>query len=380
MDNTLENLPHIQKSDIKESETFDERPSETSGGRSRTAWIIILAFLLLAALGVIVWLLLSGRADQRIHGENLENFLGKTSEESSEKETDALDPGVIVNDAEIDLTNYDSNITITEPGTHTLSGISNYSVLVNSTGAVTLNLNGVTISSVSTAAIANQSENALLVHLLENTTNALTDGGSSIYPAALYSAGSLEISADGSEKTLGRLIVSGRQTAGSGIASSHTGGALIITSGKIMVSGSGEGIKSAGALAVYGGVIWTKSEKAGFAAGEIGVSGGNLLVMSEVKPVSTSSLKIFGGNLVALGNETIDSESSDSTQKTLISELTTGVTEGATVYIKNLDSGKQFNFKAEKAFKTLALSMPNLEAGSYEISVDGAIVGTGKVK
>lgn len=375
-------LPNMAKADVPEPEKFEEEKSEGSRDGSHVAWIVVLAFALLASLGVIVWFLLSGRADQRIHGENLEAFKNQSADQTpSVEKLGNVDPGVVVNDAEINLTDYDSNITITAAGVHTLSGVSNYSVLVNSDGAVTLKLNGVTISSIETAAIANQSTNALTVELLENTTNTLTDGGTSIYDAALFSNGELNIEAGGYGDSLGKLMVSGRQTSGAGIATSNA--PLNIDSGKIMVTSSTDGLATTGTLAINGGVLWLKADRVLVAGEKFVLNGGNLLAMGSSQKETLAAQQgtvLNGGNIVILGFATPAAPLADSVQKSLSVELTETVPAGATVYIKNTDTNVILNFKTEGEFKTLLFSSASLTAGNYEISLDGRLVGTGVVK
>lgn len=382
-------LPNIEKADVPEPEKFEEAKVEARKEKSRTIWIIVLAFALVASLGVIGWFLFSGRADQRVHGENLDAFLDKPTEtpETSTKLGD-IDPGVVVNDAEINLTDYDSNITITASGTHTLSGISNYSVLVNADGVVTLRLNGVTISSVETAAIANQSTNPLTVELLEGTTNALTDGGSSVYDGALFSNGALTVKGGGYGDSLGKLVVSGRQTDGEGIATANA--PLTIESGKIMVTASDDGLNAggdqAGVLTIDGGILWIKASGDGVDSNDkIVINGGNLLVIGSAAGGngaldSDNGIFLNGGNIVALGSDMLEKPSSESAQKFLSAELTETVSTGSTVYIKNIDTNVIFNFKTEGDFKNLLFSSASLTAGNYEISLDGRLVGTGVVE
>lgn len=386
METTPSSLPEMKKSEEKDPD-FEESKSEARSEKVRTIWIIILAFMLLASLGVIVWLVLSGRTDQRIHGDNLSAFTDNKEPDSSQNKKDNIDPGTVVNDREINLTDYDSNIIITEGEEHILSGILNYSVLVNAEVPVTLTLNGVTISSSETSAIANQSEKPLTIILAEGTTNTLTDGGESVYDGAIFSNGPLTIRALGSDNAIGSLIVSGRQKDGEGIATKNAD--LIIESGKIMVTSNDDGLNaggdSGGTISVEGGVLWIKAEGDGIDSnGDIKINGGNLLIMSTSKDNSSldseAGIFINGGNVVALGSGMPEAPSGSSAQKSLSIELNETVPNGATVYIKNTTTGKIVNFKTESSFSTLVFSMPSTEVGDYELSIDGRVIGTGIVK
>lgn len=68
------NLPKVKKAELKRPENFEEEKTEASRERARTTWIIVFAFVILAVFGAIVWFVLSGRSDQKIHGENLKKF------------------------------------------------------------------------------------------------------------------------------------------------------------------------------------------------------------------------------------------------------------------------------------------------------------------
>ena len=378
-------LPEMKKQDEVTSTKFEEKQSEKASGRAQAVWIIILAFALLACFGIIVWLLLSGRPDLRITGENLDKISSKEEKDNSKKSD--FDEGTIVNDSEIDLTNYDSNITITASGEHTLSGILNYTVFVNSDGPVTLNLNGVTISSTDSSAIANRSKNPLTIVLMENTTNAITDGGETDYDAALFSMGALTIKSTGDEKSYGTLTVSGRQSGGEGIATKNAD--LTIESGKLMVTGNDDGLNAGGdnggTIAINGGLLWVRVGGDGIDSNKnIIIGGGNLLIMNTSNDNAAldadDGIVINGGNLVALGQGMLENPLATSPQKSLSLELSETVATGSTVYVKNTDTNTIVNFKAETSFKTLVFSIPSLTSGTYEISVDGRTVGTGVIK
>ena len=52
------------KKELEKKEDFKPGQDE----KKRVAWIILMAFVILATLGVVVWLVFSGRANQTIHG------------------------------------------------------------------------------------------------------------------------------------------------------------------------------------------------------------------------------------------------------------------------------------------------------------------------
>ncbi len=384
MENMPNNLPEMRKSDEDDPNKFEEKGQSSDLGKSRTIWIIVLAFALLVCFGVIIWLVFSGRPDQKIQ----DNLPKESAEEQEKDKTSDFDESVVVNATEINLTDYDSNITITSPGEHTLSGILNYSVFVKSDGPVTLNLNGITISSAETAAIVNRTTNPLNVVLLENTTNTLTDGGESKFDSTIFSYGPLTISSTGEEKTFGSLIISGRQKDGEGIATSDNN--LEIQSGKIMITATDDGLnaggENGGTISINGGVLWIRAGGDGIDSNkDISINGGNILVMGSTEGGNAAldsdyGIVINGGNLVALGTDMLENPLESSPQPFLSLNLNSTIKTGSTIYVKNTTTNKIVNFKTESDFKTLVFSTPSLEKGNYEISVDGQVVGTGEIK
>ena len=386
MEKMPDSLPEMKKQDELEPNKFEEKRSISPSDKTRSVWIVILACMLLVSFACIGWLLFSRRDDLKINRDSMDSVIPRT-EEKTKTSAENLSDGVIVNDSEIDLTNYDSNITITTSGEHTLSGILNYSIFVDSDGPVTLKLNGITVSSSESSAITNRSTNSLDIILIENTTNTLTDGGESEFDGAIFSNGPLSISSLGEEKSFGTLIVSGRQDGGEGIATNDA--PLSINSGKIMITSNDDGLNAggdnAGKLTINGGILWIRAEGDGIDSNNsIEINGGNILAMSNSSDNSAidsdKGVTVNGGNLVALGNGMLDAPDEGSSQKFLSAELNQTVALGSTVYVKNTDTNKIVNFKAESAFKTLVFSVPSLETGNYEISVDGQVVGNAVIK
>lgn len=84
-------LPKMAKSDVKSPQKFNEVKTTKESEEKRLFWILVLAFVLLAAFGVIVWAVLSGRSDQKIHGDNLNSLLERDSaSESAEQESEPV--------------------------------------------------------------------------------------------------------------------------------------------------------------------------------------------------------------------------------------------------------------------------------------------------
>ncbi len=227
------NLPKIKK-DEEVSPAFDEKKEEEKEA-PRIIWIITLAFVLLASIGIIIWVIFSGRADQKIHGDNLSSLTGKESDSDENKNTP-----LPVSDHELNLVEYDSDILLSEAGDYTLKGTFDYSVYINSTGEVNLTLSGVTFSK--SLSISNESENLLTLSLPENKINSLT---------SVFSSGDLIIKNSGNSN--GRLLAS----------SLETNKKLTISGGLIYLDGkeSENSLKTASGLEINGGTIVILDEK-----------------------------------------------------------------------------------------------------------------------
>ena len=127
--------------------------------------------------------------------DGIRQEFGKPNEEKTEKETKAsdVDIGQEVLNSNIDLSQYNSNITITKAGEYTLKGELKNAVLVNAESDVTLILDNVNIENDITAAIANIGTSELTIKLDDNSNNTLSDGGVSEYHSCIYSNGKLKI-------------------------------------------------------------------------------------------------------------------------------------------------------------------------------------------
>lgn len=333
------------------------------------AIIIAVLVIILVALVIIARNILSTSENQ------MNDFGGAPMEESTEKETtaDSIDGGVTVTDTDINLTEYSSNITIVNAGTYTLTGSTNCSVLIDADGAVTLNLNGVTIQSDITAAIANISENDLTLNIVEDTTNTLSDGGSSEYDACVYSMGSITIEGTGT------LYVYGNQDEGEGIATETNditihngtiyieseddginaggdGGTITINDGEIYIKASGDGIDSNQNLVINGGYIYTMGSPVG---GDSGID-------------TDYGFEINGGTVIALGSDMLEEPQSTSTQNSICFDFDTSFTEGTDITVVNETGDEIISFTADENFATLIISDANIVSGeTYYLYIDG---------
>ncbi|MBQ6605469.1 carbohydrate-binding domain-containing protein [Candidatus Saccharibacteria bacterium] len=252
--NDLENknLPKLSKTE-EESPKFDEK-NEEEKETSRTAWIIIFAFAILATIAVLVWFIFSGREDQKIHGDNLAILTGEETEEKSPE------VAIKITDREVDLSDYDSDILFAESGDYTLSGILNGAILVDAKEEVNLILSGVTISPDSSSAILNKTSAPLTISLVDGKINSLT---------SISSKGDLKIKNANSAN--GRLISSG--------------------------------VSSEKKITIDGGLIYFNGDKVETAAkadGGLEINGGTVIILSKeplTVPLSSSTQNSLTVNL-----------------------------------------------------------------------------------
>lgn len=301
--------------------------------------------------------------------------------EKSQKETtaDDVESGKNVVERNINLNNYSSNITLTDGGEYTITGNFEYSILINSDEEVTLNLDNVNINNELTATIANISTNALIINLNENTTNVLSDGGSSEYDACIYSAGPLTISGNG------KLEVYGSQEEGEGIATETNnitidggniyvesnddginaggdGGTITINNGTILIKASGDGIDSNKDLVINGGTIYTIGSPTG---GDAGID-------------TDAGFCINGGLVIALGSDMLEKPNSNSEQNSLCFTLDNVVENGTLITLMNENEEIIVSFEAMESFRTLIISSELLINGKYYLYKDGN--NTGKLE
>ena len=298
--------------------------------------------------------------------------------EKTQKETLAEDveSGKDVVEKNIDLSEYTSNITITDGGEYTITGKFEFSLLINSSEEVILNLDNVTIENEITAAIANTTTNPLTINLLENTVNTLSDGGSSEYDACIYSAGPLTISG------AGKLEVYGNQEEGEGIATETNditinggniyiesnddginaggdGGKITINNGYIYIMASGDGIDSNKNLVINGGTVYTVGSPTG---GDAGID-------------TDDGFDINGGLVIALGSGMLEKPNSTSSQKFLCSSLDNTIEKGTLITLMNENDEVIVSFEASENFSTLIISSNLLEEGTYYLYKDGENTG-----
>ena len=330
---------------------------------------IVIIIILIIALGVEIKLYMDKKPTQEFGGPG-----GFPMEEKKEKDTKAedVDAGQTVNSKEINLSEYESNLTITEAGTYTLTGSFKNSVVVNSDGDVILILNGVNIESTMTAAIANGTTNSLTIKLADNTVNNVSDGGSSEYDGCIFSYGKLTIEGNGT------LNVNGKQEDGEGIATKSCD--LIINSGTINIASQDDGLNtggSGGSITINGGTIYVKANGDGIDSnGALTINGGNIYTIGSAQGgdagIDTDEGFIFnGGEIIALGSDMLEKPETTSKQKSVCFDLKTKVSSGSKVEVKSASGETVASFEAKEDFKTLIISNEKITDETYELYVDG---------
>ena len=304
---------------------------------------------------------------------NRMNF--RPREENVIKETSAkdVDEGVVVNDKEINLLNYNSNITIKEGGEYNIFGRFSYSILVNSTEKVILNLKNVYIQSSITSAIANINTGDLVINVVDGTENTLKDNGSSEFDGCIYSKGKLYFEGNG------KLYVYGNQEEGEGIATTDNditinsgdiyieskddgincggdnGGIITINDGTIFVKASGDGIDSNNSLIINGGNIYTMGSSLG---GDAGID-------------TDKGFEINGGQVVALGSDMLQNPDLSSKQKYISFNLKSKINKNSKVSLRNSSGNEIISFEAYEDFKTLIISNSSIVNDTYYLYVNG---------
>ena len=300
--------------------------------------------------------------------DGIRQEFGKPNEEKTEKETKAsdVDIGQEVLNSNIDLSQYNSNITITKAGEYTLKGELKNAVLVNAESDVTLILDNVNIENDITAAIANIGTSELTIKLDDNSNNTLSDGGVSEYDSCIYSNGKLTIEGNGT------LNIYGNQEEGEGIATETNditinggiiniecqddginaggdGGLITINNGEIYIKANGDGIDSNKNLVINGGNVYTMDSSVGGDAG-IDTDGG---------------FEINGGTVIALGSDMLEKPEKTSKQKSVCFTLNGRISKGTKVTLQNETGKEVISFEAKEDFRTLIISNSKITSGTY---------------
>ncbi|TBN56516.1 carbohydrate-binding domain-containing protein [Glaciihabitans arcticus] len=308
----------------------------------------------------------AGVTAAEVLADNEEAFVGESSYNTSS--ATAVDLSSIEGDT----------YEITAAGTYVLSGSLDGQVVVNAEGAdVTLVLDGATVSSSTSAAIAATAVENLSLILADGSTNTLSDTSSyasdADVNAALYSAGDLMISGDGALEVTGN--------GNDGIASKD---GLAITSGTISVTAVDDGIRGKDSLVVSGGTIEVDAGGDGLKAdndtdadrGYIAISAGTVSVTSGGDALQAETdLVVTGGSLsLESGGGAGATLGADDSAKALKSSVFL-VVEGGTIEADAADDAINVNGAVHLSGGSLSLaSGDDAVHAESELLLDGAAV------
>jgi hypothetical protein len=214
-------------------------------------------------------------------------------------------------------------VTITDAGTYSISGVLNDGQIVVDTAdveTVVLVLNGVDVTSFSSAPIYVKNAEKTVITLADGTVNSVTDGDSYVFEdpasdepnAAIFSHDDLTINGEGA------LTVNANYN--NGIASKDD---LKITGGNITVNAANDGIKGKDSIAVLDGTITIVAGSDGLQAtniedaekGYIAIEGGTLNVTAGLDAIQAeTSLLVSGGDLSLTSGAGSGNSAADSTK------------------------------------------------------------------
>mgnify|MGYP004559732351 CR=1 FL=1 len=298
-------------------------------------------------------------------------------EQVTTKDEVNLDKNTVVEEGDIDLNQYDSDITITKGGTYTFSGNLKHSIVVNADKEdVEIVLNGVTIETESTATIVGLAANKITIITAERTENILSDGGNSSYDGCIFSNAELVFEGKG------KLIVNGNQNEGEGIATEAQN--ITINSGTIIITSNDDGVNAGGdgaTITINGGTIYIDASGDGIDSNKDAViNGGTLFVMGSDtggdSGIDTDDgFVINGGLVVALGTDMIETPEDNSKQTTIAFSLNEKIDKDTLVTLMK-DDEVVISFEATKSFKTIIISSNTLTNGDYALYKGGKNTGT----
>lgn len=328
--------------------------------------------IIIVVLAIISVILIKATIDEMRFPRQMAQ--GFPFEEKIEKNTKADDVafGTEVTEDNINLSKYNTNLTITKPGEYMLNGKFAHSVLVNTDKDVTLALNGVEIKNDITASIANIGCGTLTIRLLDNTVNTLEDGGSSEYDACIYSNGPLVI------EGTGELNVFGKQIEGEGIATDSN--AITINSGKIRIECEDDGLNAGGdggTITINGGDVYIKANGDGIDSNkDLVINGGTIYTVGSAlggdAGIDTDAgFEINGGTVIALGSDMLEKPKESSKQKFVCFNENSKIMKGAKISLKNEALEEIIIFDADEDFRTLIISDNKLVSGIYKLYKDG---------
>ncbi len=273
----------------------------------------------------------------------------------------------VVKKKQIDLSNVDSNVVIEDEGEYELTGGFKKSLIVNSEGDVSLKLKDVVINSNETAAIIVLKANSVKIITENDTISSLSDFGSTLYNATIYSNSPLFFEGNGV------LKINGKNLEGSAVYAKS----VTFDGGSVIVESQNKGVVATDAL-INDGVLYVKATNNAVSSDNLLVNGANTYLMSKsgYKAVNTKdNFTINSGNFIATGYDKLILPSNDSKQKTICINLDDEILWGTPVALKSLKDELAISFKAENDFKNIIISSSKIKESDYNLFVDGNASG-----
>lgn len=299
--------------------------------------------------------------------------------------------------------------TISTGGYYTISGkLTNAQLIVDTEGAVYLELAGVDITNNSGPALQITNAKQVTITLRSGTSNSLSDGGSSEFNAALFSNDSLLIEGEGSLTIKGNnehgiesdddiTINGGNLSIAAKTDGLHANDAITVNGGVLEVTEAYEGIEGKGEVIINGGTVTVSATDDGINAGTgIRISGGSVFASCSKGDAidSNGTISIAGGTIVAIGgsvpeggidcdrNEMIitggtlvaagGTNSTPSTNSTQPVVLLAGTAADSLLHIQG--DAEVLTFLAGRSYQSLVFSSPLLAQGeSYTVYTGGTV-------
>jgi uncharacterized protein DUF4353 len=265
-----------------------------------------------------------------------------------------------------------ATVTITAAGTYVLTGQLDGQIVVDTedTGVVALVLDGVSIASSTSAAVAVVNAEDVVVSLSGSNTLSST-GDDEDANAALFSDADLTISGDGS------LVVT--SSVNDGITSHDD---LVVLSGNLTVTAGDDGLRGKDSLTVEGGTVTVNAggdavksdDEDDDTRGYVLVSGGTLdLVAGDDGVQAQTDLVITGGEItVAAADDGLKSE-----VHLVIADGTTTVAsayEGIESYYITIEGGTVDVHASDDGINATSGTSTTTDVGGIEEADDGALI------
>lgn len=281
--------------------------------------------------------------------------------------------GKEITEKDINLSDYNENISITRGGTYNLTGKFNHTIIVNCSGDVTLALNNIEINTKDMTNIINKGSGKLKIEALENTINSLTDDGTSYYDSVIYSTGPVEL------KGSGTLNITANQNIGINVVSND----FTLTSGNINITAKNYGIvtsEDGGLINILDGALTVNSSKANLKSKQNIIIDGGVTYLTgteEDAPIDTTSgYEINGGTLIALGKDIYETPVTNSKNYTICLKLKDIIKKDSVLSLINSDKKEILTFLSDEDFNSLIISTKSLSKGTYKLYKDGKSSGT----